>query len=116
MRLPRPDLIAVLAIIAGVGIGGFLTLRPRLQSPHEDPPESADASVAGQQVTIDLRDGSILNGRAVMVRKGDGTKALAIFRGPRRLAEVASDGTFEFDEDRLPARVQLLDAGAAVRR
>ena len=117
MRLPRTDLIAVLAIIAGVGIGGFLTLRPRvLQSPPEDARVSADASVAGQQVTIDLPDGSTLNALADMVRKRDGTKALAIFRGPRRLAEVASEGTFEFDEDRVPSRVQLLDPEAQVRR
>ena len=117
MRLSRTDRVAVLAIIAGVGIGGFLTLSPRvLQSPAEDAPASADAFVPGQQVTIDLPDGSSVTGLAVAVRKRDGTKVLALFRGPRRLAEVASGGTFEFDEDPLPVRVQLLGPGAEVRR
>jgi len=46
MKLSRTDLVAVVAIIGGVGIGGFLTLRPRvLQSPAEDAPVSADAYV-----------------------------------------------------------------------
>lgn len=67
-------------------------------------------------MTIDLPDGSSMTGLAIMVRKRDGTKELAIFRGPRRLAEFASEGTFEFDEDRLPPRVQLLGPGAEVRR
>ena len=117
MKLSRTDLVTVVAIIGGVGIGGFLVLSPRvLQSPAEDAPLSADAYVAGQPVTIDLPDGSSMTGLAIMVRKQDGTKALAIFRGPRRLAEVTSEGTFEFDEDPLPARVQLLDPGAEVRR
>ena len=117
MRLSRTDLVAALAIITGGAIGGFLTLSPLvLRSPAEDTPVSADAFVPGQQVTIDLPDGSSMNGLAVAVRKGDGTKALAIFRGPRRLAEVASGGTFEFDEDPLPVRVQMLGPGAEVRR
>ncbi len=117
MRLTRTDLVPVLAIVAGGVIGGFLTLSPRvLRSPAEDAPVSADAFVPGQQVTIDLPDGSSKNGLAITVRKRDGTKELAIFRGPRRLAEVASRGTFEFDEDPLPVRVQMLGPGAEVRR
>ena len=117
MRLSRTDLVAVLTIVAGVGIGGLPTLSPRvLRSPAEDAPASADAVVPGQEVTIDLPDGSSMTGLAVAVLKRDGTKELAIFRGPRRLADVASDGTFEFDEDPLPVRIQMLAPGAEVRR
>ena len=117
MRFSGTDLVAVLAIVAGVGIGGFLTLSPRvLPSPAEDAPASAEAFVPGQEVTIDFPDGSSVTGLAVAVRKRDGAKELAIFRGPRRLAEVASGGTFEFDDDPLPVRVQMLGPGAELRR
>ncbi len=84
--------------------------------PAEAPPASTDAVVPGQEVTIDLPDGSSMTGLAVAVLKQDGTTELAIFRGPRRLAEVASGGTFEFGADPLPVRVQMLGPGEEVRR
>ena len=130
MRFSRTDFVALLAIIAGGTIGASFTLRVLSRSPADDvpaserlvrstavtPPASTDAIVPGQEVTIDLPDGSSMTGLAVAVLKQDGTTELAIFRGPRRLAEVASGGTFEFGADPLPVRVQMLGPGEEVRR
>ena len=74
------------------------------------------AIVAGEEVTILAADGSTFSGIAVAVRKRDGTTVPAVFRGPPRLAEVASEGTFEFSEDSLPSRVRLLEPREVMRR
>ncbi len=136
MRFSRTDFVPLLAIIVGGTIGASFTFRAlesrsaaadmpaserRVRPPAETPPaetstRSTDAIVPGQEVTVDLPDGSSMTGLAVAVLKQDGTTALAIFRGPRRLAEVASGGTFEFGAEPWPVRVQMLGPGEEVRR
>ncbi len=70
----------------------------------------------GEEAAILQPDGSTIEGIAIAIRKRAGTRAPAIFRGPRALARRASDGDFEFDEDSLPNRVRLLGPGEEMRR
>ena len=85
-------------------------------APEQDRPAAEAAIVGGEAVTIRMQNDSIISGYAVAVRKRDGTKVPAIFRGPSKLAEVASHGTFEFDEDSLHVRVRLLGPEEELRR
>ena len=81
-----------------------------------DPVADESAIVNGEPVTILAHDGSTLIGLAVSVRRLDGSIVPAIFRGPAKLADVASGGTFEFREDSLHSRVRLLETGEEMRR
>ena len=71
----------------------------------------------GESVTIQSPNDSMVGGGvAISVRNRDGTKVRGVFRGPAKLAETVSGGTFEFHEDSLLARVRLLGPGEELRR
>jgi hypothetical protein len=74
------------------------------------------AIVLGEGASIRLPNDSTLRGVAVMVRRSDGTQDYALFRGPSKLADIITDGTFEFSEDSLPARVRVLQPGEELLR
>ena len=121
MRLSRTDLIPVLAIIAGGALGALPSASLVLSSRSDHVPGGgvsatlAASPIAAQGATIHQPDGLTIEGIAIAVRKRDGTKAPALFRGPRALASLASEGTFEFDEGSLPIRVRLVGLGEEMR-
>jgi hypothetical protein len=78
--------------------------------------EETDVPRSGEVAEVLLQDGTTTSGYVVTVLRRDGSRVPALFRGPVRLAEEASGGDFEFDEDSLPSRVQLLAPGAELRR
>ncbi|MFC1791620.1 hypothetical protein ACFL0I_04045, partial [Gemmatimonadota bacterium] len=59
-------------------------------TPEPDGAVSEGAIVGGEDVEVQLPDGSYTGGVAVTVRKSDGTTELAVFRGPTKLADVVS--------------------------
>ena len=93
--------------LAMVGCGGS-------EEPEQIPNESP-GPVAGEPAEILLANDSTLGGIAIVVRKQDGTTVPALFRGPSKLAEVASGGDWEFHEDSLMSRVRLLGPGEEIR-
>jgi hypothetical protein len=86
--------------------GGSTERRPAVDAP---------GLTAGQYAVLDQPGGSPVPGIAVRVRRLDGTTVWALFRGPTALARNATDGTFEFREDSLPARVRMLEPGQELR-
>jgi hypothetical protein len=75
-----------------------------------------DASLVGERVEMVMADGRTTQGVAVLVTQSDGTTRAGIFRGPRPLADAASEGTWTFREDALHARVHLLGPEETLRR
>jgi hypothetical protein len=71
--------------------------------------------MGGDSAMIVTEDGSPVYGFLVSVRKRDGSLVPAVFRGPTRLADLASGGTYEFHEDSLTSRVRLLRPGEELR-
>ncbi len=122
MRLSRTDLVPVLAIMAGGALSVLTSASLVLSSRSDHVPVGVVSAtlvaspIAAQGATIHQLDGVTIEGIAIAVRKRDGTKAPALFRGPRALAGFASDGTFEFDEGSLPIRVRLVGPGEEMRR
>jgi hypothetical protein len=70
----------------------------------------------GEAAEVLLQDGSVTGGYAVTVLRRDGSRVPAVFRGPSKLAKLASGGDYEFHEDTLPSRVRLLEPGEELRR
>lgn len=71
------------------------------------PGAAAEPVVVGETAVLHLADGSTVRGLGVMIRAADGSTTPAVFLGPRALAEMFTDGTFEFSADGLPSRVRL---------
>lgn len=75
-----------------------------------------DASLLGGLVEMVMADGRTTLGVAVLVTQPDGSTRAGIFRGPRPLADLASEGTWTFREDALHHRVHLLGPEETLRR
>jgi hypothetical protein len=65
----------------------------------------------GELATLHLANDSVTTGLAVKIRSGDGTETYALFRGPRRLGEEITSGTWTFHADSLPTRVRVVGEG-----
>jgi hypothetical protein len=64
-------------------------------------------------VSIQRADGTVLAGYAATVRHSDGTLSPAVYRGPLKLGDLSSEGTFVFEAGRW-SRIRELDAGDRV--
>jgi len=86
-------------------------------TPGENPAVEVAGPALGELAEIVLQNDSSLggNGYAVVVRRGDGSRVPALFRGPAKFAEQASGGDYEFHEDSVPSRVRLLGPGEELR-
>ncbi|CAN5620497.1 hypothetical protein BH23GEM11_BH23GEM11_03830 [soil metagenome] len=76
----------------------------------------ADASLVGELVDVVLANGNVTMGVAVLLMQPHGSTQLGYFRGPRPLAEAASEGSWTFRTEALPARVQRLGPDESLRR
>jgi hypothetical protein len=86
-------------------------------SGEEAAAESAEAPLTpGEEAILHLSNDSTQRAFTVGIRRPDGTVELAVFRGPTKLADVITDGTFIFSEDSLPSRVRRLRPGEELRR
>lgn len=76
----------------------------------------ADSVMIGEEAVLLMANDSSLMGLAVLVRQADGSQVQALFRGPQKLADVSTDGTFVFDAESLPVRVRVLKPGESLTR
>jgi hypothetical protein len=53
----------------------------------------------------------VVTGVAVKIRTADGVEAYGLFRGPSKLAEVITHGTWTFNADSLSPRVRPVANG-----
>jgi len=72
--------------------------------------------VGGEEAAVLLQNDSTVYGYSLVIRKPDGTREFALFRGPLKLLEVMTGGTFELDADSITSRVRLLQPGEEIRR
>ncbi len=84
----------------------------------EDDPVAPDTytDLVGELVEVVLADGSTTVGVAILITAPDGSSQVGYFRGPRPLADATSEGTWSFQSDALPARVQRLAPGESLQR
>lgn len=104
----------VIAMCVGLSIGVACSSGPETGADGA-PSEEVTTPRNGDMAEVQLEDGSIESGIAVVIRLADGSTTPALFRGPSKLAEVASGGDYEFHEDSLPPRVRRLEAGVELR-
>lgn len=74
-------------------------------------PEVEEQVVAGELGVILEGDRVVASGVVMYVVRGEGERTAALFRGPRKLADVTTGGTYELSGDSLPARVRELRPG-----
>jgi hypothetical protein len=79
--------------------------------PAESGLEQVDSLSPGQPATLYLTNDSVATGIAVKIRSADGTEAFGLFRGPHRLGESITNGTWTFNADSLPSRVRVVGNG-----
>jgi len=70
----------------------------------------------GQPAHVLLDNDTMGSGLAVAVIRSDGSKVAGVFRGPAKLLDVATQGTYRFSADSLPARVRALRPGERLIR
>ena len=111
----------VLHVMAGailvLAVPGYTGGGETADAPPDAPAsmEGVEAPALGELATLHTAADSTVSGYAVKVRAADGTEAWGIFRGPQRLGEQLSGGTWTFHADSLPIRVRAAAAGERVR-
>lgn len=70
--------------------------------------------VAGQTGVVFAGEDSVSAGLVMFVVGADGEQTPAVFRGPRKLADVVSGGDFRISEDSLSTRVRVLEEGERI--
>ncbi len=107
---PVPAALALLLVM-----GGCAEEVPVSATPDE---VAAVAEVAPITAGTDARimaDGEeVTTGTAVFVRRADGSEVPGVWRGPRKLLDVYTDGTLIFSEEGLPARVVTVQEGQTI--
>jgi tetratricopeptide (TPR) repeat protein len=119
MRIPRPYALALFATLAAALATAC--------APEADPPEptstvpAADAEreiVAGEEVDLVTAEGRERGGLAVFIETADGTRDLALWRGPARLLDAYVEEYdapgYVFSEGAIPPRVVLPAPGVRV--
>ena len=115
LRLPTKATGLLSLTLATIACGGSDDAD---HTPGESPAVEVAGPALGERAEIVLPNDSSLGGSgfAVVVRRVDGSRVPALFRGPSKFAQQASGGDYEFHEDSLPSRVRLLGPGEELRR
>lgn len=101
-----PTLLLVLILVSSGCAGGEEDLTPADSVPEQVAPLSL-----GEPATLHLANDSVATGLAVKIRSADGTETYGIFRGPHKLGEEITNGTWTFNADSLPTRVRVVGEG-----
>jgi hypothetical protein len=88
------------------------------KAPEDTGAVESTIPLLGEMAEVWSPDDSVPSGGGyvVVVRRKDGSTVPAVFRGPSKLAELASGGDYEFHEDSLPSRVRPLEPGQELRK
>jgi beta-lactamase regulating signal transducer with metallopeptidase domain len=103
--------IAILAIACETEQG--VATEPEARAVEDASPGLLRGMVLRNWVSIQRADGTVLAGYAATVRHSDGTLSPAVYRGPLKLGDLSSEGTFVFEAGRW-SRIRELDAGDRV--
>ena len=99
--------LVLVSLLAFLGCAGGEDGLPRADSDVEPVAELS----LGRPATLYLTNDSAVTGLAVKIRSTDGTEAYGLFRGPQKLAEVMTNGTWTFNADSLSVRVRVVADG-----
>jgi len=115
LRLWALGAVLLLPALSAIACGGP---SDATNAPEEAGAVGATVPLLGERAEVRGPDDSVPSsgGYVVVVRRKDGSTVPAVFRGPSKLAELASGGDYEFHEDSLPSRVRLLEPGEELRR